>query len=235
MWRPGSKAIIFRRARRSRSRYSAPRARSKMSVPGRPRHALELLRAAFRVVCGVRSPNWCGRRRIRGAARRGADWRAMRCCSRPSVRAIVVALMFGLDAREIQLMPPRGSAEALAGSHPDRLRKGGFRAVVPGRTVVCGGGRRAALAGRLAVPAARSRDAFAVCVAGRAGAAARRRDHQMDRRARPAVRRRRSQCLQLRAFRGNPGLCQFSIGACHHQRCAGLRGFGGVASGDGFR
>ena len=128
-------------------------------------------------------------------------------------------------------MPPRGSA----GPWPVRILtefgKAAFVLWFAGRTVVCGGRCLAALAGRPAIPAARFRDASAVRVSGRAGAAARRRTHQMDRRARPAVCRRRSQCLQLRAFRGNRGLCQFSIGACHHQRCTGFRGFGGVAAG----
>ena len=145
--------------------------------------------------------------------------------------ALVVALMFGLDAWEIQLMPPRGSA----GLWPVRILTDfgkaafvlWFLAGMLFAVAVVAPRLRGTSRSRLLA----SRDAFAVCVSGRAGAAARRRAHQMDRRARPAVCRGRGQCLQLRAFRGNRGLCQFSIGSCHHQLRAGLRGFGGVAAG----
>ena len=42
------------------------------------------------------------------------------------------------------------------------------------------------------------------------------------RRPRPAVCRRRGQCLQLFAFRGQPGLFQLSVRPCHDRLCAGF-------------
>ena len=52
-------------------------------------------------------------------------------------------------------------------------------------------------------------------------------------RARPAVRRRQGQRLQLRAVRRNRGLFQLSLGARHHRVCAGFRGRRGLAAGAG--
>ena len=186
---PASTATTFRRAERFRSRSSAPRVRSKMSARAGDRRILELFCRILRPRAGVRWHNSCARHRIRGAPRRRGDRRAMCCCSRRSLGAAIIVLMYALDAAEIGLMPPRGTASLW----PVRiLTDFGKSAYVLWSLAGLIVRRRAcfpAIARNFAIPAARTWDASAVSVFRGAGAGSRRRSHQMDRRTRPAVRR----------------------------------------------
>ena len=110
-------------------------------------------------------------------------------------------------------MPPRGTASLWPVRILHRFRQGGLCAVGAGSDAVrrCAG--FAAIAGTPRDPCCSSFGTrLAVCVFCGAGAGSRRRSHQMDRRARPALRRRRGQRLQLRALRRNRSLCQLSVG-----------------------
>jgi hypothetical protein len=132
--------------------------------------------------------------------------------------AAIIALMYALDVAEIGLMPPRGTASLW----PVRiLTDFGKSAYVLWLLA----GILAALA--LTIPRWRGSSRspllslgthlqfvfFAVLV--------------------PvlAVRRRRSQRLQLRSLRRDRSLCQLPIGPRHYQLCAGVCGFRGLAAG----
>jgi hypothetical protein len=132
-------------------------------------------------------------------------------------------LMFVLDAYEIALMPPRGTQWLWPVRFDHQFRQVGIRAVdaVRGacacsRLVGAAAARHVAFAaGRLRHPHSVRLPVGAVCRAGRRGAEGRHRP-------RPAVRRRRGQCLQLPAVRLDRGLCQLPVGSCHHRFRAGL-------------
>ena len=229
--RPASTAIIFRKAGRFRSRSSAPKARSKMSVQAGIGASSNYLLAVFAVALAsatqlVRPPSHSRRAE---AARRSARHVLLLTAI---LGAAIIALMYALDAPEIGLMPPRGTASLWPVRILTDFGKSAYVLWLLAGDVVRRRNYFPAIAGDLAIPAARFRDAPAVSVFCRAGAGARRRGHQMDRRARPAVRRRRSQRLQLRALRRNRSLCQLSVGSRHHgELCAGFRGFRGLAAG----
>ena len=211
----GSRAIISRRAGRFRSRCSAPKGRSKMSVGtgiGAPPGYFARLIDVVRRLAGA-----AGARAVAFAPRRGgaASGAPHVCGWRRPVRPSIVALMVVLDAYEIGLMPPRGTAGAVAGSHPHRFRQMDV--------TCCGCWRRSCslsaliaprLRGDAAIAADQLRNAHPVRVFRGPGAGARRRGHQICRRARPAVRRWRGQCVQVRALRRNRGLCELSVRPC---------------------
>jgi len=193
---PASRATIIRKAERFRSRSSAPKVPSKAKCPCRPASADP--RITFIVSCAVarlagtqlvRSPSHSRRAE---AARRSARHGLLLTTI---AGAVIIALMYALDAREIVLMPPRGTVSLWPVRILTDFGEIGLCAVVPGRAVVRRGNYFPPIAGNLTSPAARLRHAPAVCVFCRAGAGSHRRGHQMGRRARPAVCRRRGPTL----------------------------------------
>src|ERR1700730_14480460 len=106
--RPASTALTFRRARRFRSPSSAPRARSRMSALsgiGESTHYLSRLGALAWLSLAqiVRAPSHSRRAE---AARRSARHVVLLMAI---IGVAIIALMYVLDAREISLMPPRGT------------------------------------------------------------------------------------------------------------------------------
>src|SRR5258708_40237290 len=107
---PASTAIIFRKGERFRSGSSAPKARSKMSVQaggGAPSNYFSQMVAQVRHAAAqlVRSPSHSRRAE---AARRSARLAVLLAAI---LSATIIALMYAVDVREIDLMPPRGSPD----------------------------------------------------------------------------------------------------------------------------
>src|SRR5260370_30598209 len=105
---PASTAIIFRRAKRFRSRSSARKVRSKMSALAAVGEASSYFVRLFALARTslaqlVHKPSHSGRAQ---AARRLARHSLLITAA---VGAAIIALMYALDAREIGLMPPRGT------------------------------------------------------------------------------------------------------------------------------
>ena len=203
---PRSTAIISRKAGRSRSRSSAPKARSKMSAPADGGEAAGYFSRLFAVV--RMSHDAIGAAAVASAPRRsGAQTGgATRCCSSRRRRSLVVALMVAVDVPEIKLMPPRGTP----GLWPVRILTDFGKAAFVLWSIGGDCCSRVAVvaapgAAMRAIPAAAFwRPRSAICVSCRAGAGPRRRSRQMDRRARPAVCRRQGQRLQLRRISPEP-------------------------------
>ena len=173
---------------------------------------------------GVAVAGPTGARAIAFAACRGrrAGPRAMSCCSRPASALAIIVLMYALDAWEIAPDADARHAFAVVGPHPHRFRQGRVCAGDAGGAAGRDCDRCTGDARHPALAAAGSRHAAAIPVLRRAGSGARRRSDQMDRRPRPAVCRRRGQCLQLLALCGHRGLFELSVRPCHHRLCAGL-------------
>src|SRR4249919_2191198 len=108
MWRRGSRAIISRRAGRSRSPSSARRGLSKMpanaAVGSSGNYALRFLALAWLSLAQlVRAPSHSRRAEAARRAARHVLWLAA------VIGLTIIALMYALDAWEISQMPKRGS------------------------------------------------------------------------------------------------------------------------------
>ena len=199
-WRPASTAIISRRAGRSRSRSSAPKApsRCRRRADIAPCRAIlaHLLRCAGCALAQlVRAPSHSRR----AEAARGS-WRGIRCGSRAARRGAIIALM--CRARCLTEIRPDAAARhagPVAGSHPHRFRQGSsyvlwvLAALLVAAALACAAIARHAASLLLGLGTRLQFVFFAVAVPVLVGEIA-----QISRRPRPAVCRRRGQRLQLR-------------------------------------
>ena len=202
--RPGSRATTSRKARRSRSRSSARKARSKMSANSAVGESAELCFALRRSWRGCRWPSSCARRRIRGAPKPRAGRHDTCCGCRPVIgaadhRADVRARCRGRSARCRKRGTPSCGGCA---SSPISAKTNMCWRRWPCLLIAVASSRRpcAESSGRCCSVSER---ACSFC-SSRCCVRLVERSDQMVRRPRPAVCRRRSQRLQLLAFRRQP-------------------------------
>ena len=152
------------------------------------------------------------------------------------VGAAVVALMYGVDAWEIGLMPPRGTASLWPVRILTDFGKDAYVLWIAGGDAACRCARCGGIAGNLAIPAARaSACACSFCFSRcwcRCSPA--RSIKWIVGRGRPFV-GGKANPFNFVPLRRNRSLCQLSVGACHHGFRAGFRGVRGLAAGAGAR
>jgi hypothetical protein len=149
------------------------------------------------------------------------------------IGGLIVVLMAGFDAREIGMMPPRGTpglgpVRILTDFGKDSYVLSLLAAMLVAVALVAATLRGTSQARLLGVGLP------AIFVFRCGGTAAARRAFQMDRRSRPPLRRGPAQSFQLRPFRRDRSLCKLPIGACDYGVCFGFRGKRGLAAGAGL-